>query len=122
MTLNFWLTLILLELKVINFCHHYSARPACTSMQSDLALLLADQLQVLILISLKVTKDSSITGSWVIPFRKCSRLRVLHSSCLCYSQHNSYYPTEKSQSVVWTVLSVSNSNTFIFISVKHSKL
>ena len=29
------LTLILPELRIIRLCHHYRARPACTSLQSD---------------------------------------------------------------------------------------
>ena len=48
------LTLILLEPKVISLCHHYRARPACTSVQSDQVILLADQLEVPILIPLKI--------------------------------------------------------------------
>ena len=32
------LTIILLELKVISLCHHYRARPVCTSVQFDQAL------------------------------------------------------------------------------------
>ena len=39
-----------LEPKVISLCHLYIARPACVTMQSELA----NQLQVLILISLKM--------------------------------------------------------------------
>ena len=33
-----FLTLILMELKVISLCHHYRARPVCTFVQSDLIL------------------------------------------------------------------------------------
>ena len=52
------LTLILLEAKVFTLCH-YRARPACISVQSGQSVLLSDSLHVLILISLKMIKDSS---------------------------------------------------------------
>ena len=52
------LTLILLELKLICLCQ-YRARPACTFIQSDQALLLASQLQLFILISLILIIDIS---------------------------------------------------------------
>ena len=40
------------------------------------SILLADQLQGPILISLKMITDSSKNGRWIIPFKKFSRLRV----------------------------------------------
>ena len=40
------------------------------------SILLADQHQVLILISLKMILDSSKNGRWITPFKKFSRLRV----------------------------------------------
>ena len=72
--LNSKLTLILLEPKLISLCHQYRA---CMPVQSDQALLLlADHLQVLVLISIKIIMDSSKNGRWIIPFMKFSRLRV----------------------------------------------
>ena len=56
----FILNLILLEPKVISVCHQYSARPVCTSMQSDQTLYCRlTNFQVLILISLKIIMDGS---------------------------------------------------------------
>ena len=51
---------ILLELKVISFCHQYRARLACTSVQSDQALYCCLFPKI---------------GRWFIPFKKFSRLR-----------------------------------------------
>ena len=72
------LSLILLEPKVISLCHQYRAMPVCTSMQHDQALyiLLADQLEVLILVSLKVIMDSAKNRWWINDFKKFRRLRV----------------------------------------------
>ena len=56
----FSLTLTLLEPKIISLCHQNRARPDCTSVQSDQTLvLLANQLQVIILISRYMILDSS---------------------------------------------------------------
>ena len=40
------------------------------------SILLADQLQVLILISIKLITDSSKNVRWNIPFKKCGMVRV----------------------------------------------
>ena len=67
--LEWCLTLILLEPKVISICHQYRARLACTSVQSDQALycwLTNYQLQIIILISLKMIMGSF--KRWIIPF------------------------------------------------------
>ena len=62
-----------------NFCNQYRARPACTSIQSDQgSILLADQLQVLILGSLKMIIENSKNRRWIISFKKFSRLWVKH--------------------------------------------
>ena len=77
-----FLTLILLEPKAISLCHQYSARPACTSMQSDQdeTILLADQLQRFHPDIPKIIIDSSKNGRWIIPFKKFNKLRVMISS------------------------------------------
>ena len=81
-----YLTLMLLEPKVISLCHQASlhfpeARPG--------SILLADQLQVLILISLKKwSKDSSRNGRRIIPFKKFSKLRVNFSFYKHLKIHN----------------------------------
>ena len=63
---------------MISLFHQYRSRPDGTYMQSDLALcLMADHLQVLILISLKMIMNSSKKGRWIIPVKKISRLNVM---------------------------------------------
>ena len=58
------LTLTLPELKLISHFHQYAVWPS--------SILLADQLQLFILISLKMRMDCR----WIIPFKKFSWLRV----------------------------------------------
>ena len=67
------LTLILLKPKVISL-NATSLEPGQPAHLCS--LLLADQLQVLILISLKLIMESSENGIWIIPFKKFSRLRA----------------------------------------------
>ena len=75
-TQSYYLTLILLEPKAISLCHQYSARPACTFVQSDQALYCyLTTFQVLVLISLKMIMGSSKNGRWIIPFNKFSRFK-----------------------------------------------
>ena len=73
-----YLTLILLKPKVISLCHHYTARPACTSVQSDQTLYWwLTNLKVFTWKSLlKMIMDRSKNGKWIIPFKELSRLRV----------------------------------------------
>ena len=69
------LTFILLELKVISIYHQCGARPAFTTVQTDQALY-CWMTNFLILISLKVVMSTPKNESWVILFKKFSRLRV----------------------------------------------
>ena len=72
-----YLTLILLKPKVISLCHHYTARPACTSIQSDQTLYWwLTNLKVFTWISWKMLMESAKNGKWIIPFKKLSRLRI----------------------------------------------
>ena len=76
-TVFHYLTLILPTSKVISLCHQYWARPACTSMQSDQDLYYwPTQLQVFILISLKMIMHSAKNGRWIMPFKKFGMIRV----------------------------------------------
>ena len=69
------LTLILPTRKVISLCHPYRARPAvCPS-----SILLADHLQVPILISLTMIMDSAKIGR-NISFKKFGMVRVKNYS------------------------------------------
>ena len=61
---------------MISLCHQHKARPACTSVVWPGSILLADQLQVLILISLKWKLDSAKNVRWIIPSKKFVKLRV----------------------------------------------
>ena len=63
----FSLTLILLELYMINLCHPCSLIRLYT---------VGSQLQVLILISWKMIMDRAKNWRWIIPFKKFSRLRA----------------------------------------------
>ena len=74
--LPYILTLNLLKLKEISFCHLYRASPASTSVQSDQALYCWLINSQVILISLKMIIDSSKNGRWIIPLKKFSRERV----------------------------------------------
>ena len=60
------LTLILPTPRVIRLCRHYRARPAYTS----------DQLQVFIMISLKLLMDSDKNVGRIISFKKFGMIRV----------------------------------------------
>ena len=64
-----FLILILLWPKEISLCHQYRARLACMSMQSDLRAFYAVGW-------LTSSPYISEDGSWIIPFKKFSRLRV----------------------------------------------
>ena len=70
------LILILLEPNVINLCHHYRARPAFMSVQSDQALYCWLTSSSLLEIT-KMIMDSFKTGRWIIPFKKFSKLKTL---------------------------------------------
>ena len=73
------LTLIMLDRKVISLCHQYRARPACTSVQSDIqaGLVLYSLLTNFSpVIFLKLTMDNSKSGRWITAFKKCIKLRV----------------------------------------------
>ena len=79
MLISFSLTLILLEPKVISVCQQYRARPACTSVQSDLVLYRwMSNFQASSFLNIpKMIKDSSSkNGRWIIPFKRFGRLRV----------------------------------------------
>ena len=70
------LTLNLLESKVISpLSSVYTGRQARCAVWPG-SILLAEQLQILILNSLKIVMESSKNGSWISPFKKYSRLRV----------------------------------------------
>jgi hypothetical protein len=94
------LTLTLLESKVINLCHQYKARSACSVVKLG-CILLANQLQIFILISQKLKTDGlKMEDGLVNPFKKFSSLRenicfVLNSSvvcvCLWYSKVLKHY-------------------------------
>ena len=53
--------------------------PSISIEPSQTARMLADQLQDLILISLKMVIDSSRNGWWIVPLKKFSKLRVTTS-------------------------------------------
>ena len=77
LSIEFSLTLLLMESNVISLCHGYRARPAWTSMQSDQALYCWQTIfKFLILISLKIVIDSSYNGRWIISFNIFSWWRV----------------------------------------------
>ena len=83
-----YFTLILPTPKVISLCNQYRARPDCTSVQSDQALLLlADQFRVFILTSLKMIMECSKNRRWIISFKEFGMVRVKHwwfSPCRLY--------------------------------------
>ena len=71
------LTLILPTPKVINLCHQYRARPACTDVQSDHALYCwLTNCQSFILISLNMIMDSAKNVGIIISFKKFGMVRV----------------------------------------------
>ena len=79
---NFTLTLILLEPKVISLCHQYWVRPACISVQLNLALYSC-------LTNFKM--DNSKNGKLIIPFKKFSRLRVKCNHIVLNERTKIYY-------------------------------
>ena len=66
------LNLNLLDQNLINFSHHYRARSACTSVQSDQIL----YCWLTNFKFLKMIMESSKNGRWIIWLKKISRLRV----------------------------------------------
>ena len=72
----FNLTLILLKQTWLVFATSIEpGQPAHHAVWPS-SILLADHLQVLILISLNMIMDRSKNGRWIIPFKKFSRLKV----------------------------------------------
>ena len=71
------LTCTLLDPKVISLHHQYRARPALFHIRAVWpgSILLTEQLQILILISPKLIKNSSKNVRWTSIFKKYSRLR-----------------------------------------------
>ena len=74
------LTLILAKQRVISLCHQYKARPACTSMQSDQALLLYCWLTNIDITKMKMDIAKNVRS--IIPFKKYERLRVKNTGHL----------------------------------------
>ena len=75
---RFRLTLILLEPKVISFCHQYRARRVWLG-----CILLASYLEIP-----KTNNGKSQNGSWTSPFNKFSRLRLnLYQNCMMMLQY-----------------------------------
>ena len=75
---QFFLTLILSELKVVSLCHQYRARQACTSVQSDQTLYYKNGWPSSSS-HLDIPKNDNgqfPKWKWYIPFKKFSRLRV----------------------------------------------
>ena len=70
----YYLTLTLLEPKMINLCHQYRARPICAVWPGS--ILLANQLPSSYLDFPKMIVDSSKNARQIITFKKFSRLRV----------------------------------------------
>ena len=62
-------------------------------------ILLADQLQILHLISTKLMMDSFKNGSWIIPFKKLGRLWV--NNYRCTKQRNI---TDRTKNISWAQL------------------
>jgi hypothetical protein len=79
-----------LELKALNLCHQYRARPTCTSMQSDQrCILLAENFKYIFkLISLKLIMDSPKNGSGTSPFTIFSMFRVNFKGTLSLRNEN----------------------------------
>ena len=111
------LTLILLEQKVISLCHQHRNQANIIYMQISIvwpgSILLAGQLQVIILISLKMIMNISENGKLIIPFMKFSRLNVnrsLNWVSHCYS----YW--KRPFKILWNsaILIIYNNNEYIW--------
>ena len=87
------LTLIMPTSKVISLCHQYRFQASlhiCAVWPGS--ILLADQLQVLVLISLKMVMDSSKNVMWIIPFKKFGMVRVNRKCLLPLTYYFYFHP------------------------------